>query len=245
MHIRTILLAPIFLAGAAHAAESPREPKAVLNALADRIYVLGETSGNPADMISAEAAAADEVRRYIASGSTEGLLAKQKGEQSPLASAAYMGYPNIVAALLTSRLVRDHINDADDVGMTPWIAANFSMKQSLWSCNPAVFENPFKLVPMIVTQPYYLANPMPPYVRTREVLEEAGAQPDISKARELWLTFCKNQSEEAKTKVLTATDLQKAVQELGTADLIKQLDKLQENARGAQKNPGSLRIMGA
>lgn len=105
----------------------------VLKSLAERIYVAGETSGKVADMIDAEAKAADEIRQYVASGSTDGLLAKEKGEQSPLAAAAYMGYPNVVAALLTSNLVRAHINDADERGLTPWIAANFSMRQSVWT----------------------------------------------------------------------------------------------------------------
>src|SRR5471030_299215 len=95
-------------------------------------------------------------------------------------------YPNIVAALLTSTLVKAHINDADEMGLTPWIAANLSMKQSLWSCNPAIFDNPFKFVPMFVTQPYYISNPIHPYKKTREVLEEAGASTDMTKAKEVW-----------------------------------------------------------
>lgn len=230
-----VLLIPIFVSCVANAADSQRDPMAVLNSLADRIYVLGETTGKVADMVAAEAKAADEIRAYIAGGSTDGLLAKEKGKQSPLAAAAYMGYPNVVAALLKSDLVRAHINDADEMGLTPWIAANLSMKQSLWTCNPAVFDNPFKFVPMFVTQPYYTSNPIPPYRKTREVLEEAGASSDMAKAREVWLTNCKNQSDEARTMVQASADLQKTVQELGAADLTVQLTKLQKKAAGAQK----------
>jgi hypothetical protein len=229
------LLVPILLTCAANAAGAQRDPTAVLNSLADRIYVLGETSGKVADMIAAEAQAADEVRQYVASGSTDGLLVKEKGKQSPLAAAAYMGYPNVVAALLTSNLVRAHINDADEMGLTPWIAANLSMKQNLWTCNPAVFDNPYKFVPMFVTQPFYMSNPTPPYKKTREVLEEAGASSAMAKAKEVWLTNCKNQSDEAKTKVQASTDLQKTVQELGAADLTVQLIKLRQKAAEAQK----------
>ena len=65
----------------------------MLNRLPDQIYVNGETSGNVAAMIAAEAKAVDEIRQYIASGATAGL--------------------------------------------SPWIVANFSIKQSLWSCRPA------------------------------------------------------------------------------------------------------------
>jgi hypothetical protein len=43
---------------AADAADSPRDPMAVLNSLLDRIYVLGETSGNAAEMAAAEEKAA-------------------------------------------------------------------------------------------------------------------------------------------------------------------------------------------
>lgn len=39
---------------AADAADPPRDPSAVLNALADQIYVVGETSGKVADMVAAE-----------------------------------------------------------------------------------------------------------------------------------------------------------------------------------------------
>jgi hypothetical protein len=231
----TAFLVPILFTCGATAADSQREPMAVLNSLADRIYVLGETSGNVEDMIAAEAKAADEVRQYVASGATDGLLAQKKGTQSPLETAAYMGYPNVVAALLTSNLVRAHINDADEMGMTPWIAANFSMRQSLWTCNPAVFDNPFKFVPLFVTQAYYISNPTPPYKKTREVLEEAGASSDLAKAKEVWLTNCKNQSEEAKTKVQASNDLQETIQELGANDLTSELIKLRKKAAEAQK----------
>jgi hypothetical protein len=229
------LLMPLLCTSSASAAEVPRDPLAVINALADRIYVAGETSGQAAEMIAAEERAAEEIRQYVASGATDGLLAKEKGQQSPLDAAAYMGYPNVVAALLSSKLVRAHVNDADDMGMTPWIAANLSMKQSLWACNPAVFDNPYKFVPMVVTQPFYLSNPAPPYKKAREVLEKAGASADLAKAKEVWLTNCKSQSDEAKAQVSASTDLQKTIQEFGAQALAAQLLKLQQRAAQAQK----------
>jgi hypothetical protein len=233
-HCATLLVL-ILVSSVAHAADSRRDPMEILNSLADRIYVSGETTGKAQDMIAAEAGAADEIRQYIAGGSTEGLLAKDKGEQSALTTAAYMGYPNVVAALLTSKLVRAHINDADAMGLTPWVAANLSMKQALWTCNPAAFDDPYKFVTLFVTQPYYLTNPTPPYMKTREVLEKAGAATDMAKAKEVWLTNCKNQSEETKAKVRASADLQKTVQELVAADLAAQLVKLQKKAAEAQK----------
>lgn len=225
------LLPLIAFAGPAAAADTPREPQVVLRALSDRIYVLGETTASAADMMAAETDAADEIRRYVASGSTAGLLAKEKSEQSPLLTAAYLGYPNVVAALLTSGLVQAHLNDADDMGLTPWIAANLSMRQSLWSCNPSVFENPFKFVPMLVTQPYYISNPVPPYKKTKEVLEKAGAASDVEKARAFWQKNCSSQSEEARAKVQAGADFQTAVQELGTADLGAAILRMQKKAK--------------
>ncbi len=216
--------------GAADAGDLPRDPLAVLNSLADQIYVVGETSGKAADMVTAEEKAAAEIRQYIGAGSTDGLLAKEKGKQSALAAAAYMGYPNVVAALLTSKLVVAHINDADEMGVTPWIAANLSMRQSLWTCNPAVFEDPFKFVPMLVTQPYYFSGAELPYKRAREVLEKAGASSDVTMAKKVWLTICKNQSDETRIKVQASTDLQKTLQELGAADLTSQLMRLQKKS---------------
>lgn len=229
------VLIPLLCTYSASAADAPRDPMAIINALADRIYVAGETSGQAVEMIAAEEKAAEEIRRYVASGATDGLLAKEKGQQSPLDAAAYMGYPNVVAALLSSQLVRAHVNDADEMGMTPWVAANLSMKQSLWACNPAVFDHPYKFVPMVVTQPFYLSNPAPPYKKTREMLEKAGASADLAKAKEVWLTNCKSQSDEAKAKVSASTDLQKTVQELGAQALAAQLVKLQQRAAQAQK----------
>jgi len=229
------LLVPLLFPYLVNAADRQRDPTAVLNSLADRIYAVGETSGNVSDMIAAEEKAADEVSQYIASGATDGLLSKEKGKQSPLMAAAYMGYPKVVAALLKSDLVRNHINDADETGLTPWIAANLSMRQSLWACNPAVFDNPFKFVPLLVTQPYYLSNPTPPYLKTRKLLEEAGAQTDVAKAKEAWLTNCKNQSMETVAQVRASTDLLKTIQELGMAGLAAQLGKLQKQASETQR----------
>jgi len=231
------LLLPMFLGYGANSAEVRREPEAILSALADRIYVLGETGGKVANMATAELEAAEKIRQYVAGGLTDGLIGTGKGKQSALATAAYMGYPNVVAELLKSTLVRRHINDADDMGMTPWIAANLSMRQSLWTCNPEALSDPSQFVPMLLTQPYYIANPTPPYQRTRELLEKAGASADVAKAKKFWRQSCKNQSGEARDKVQASTDLQKIVQKLGAADLMRLLIKLHKQAAEHQPKP--------
>jgi hypothetical protein len=219
----------------AFAADTQPAPSAVLASLSDRIYVVGETTGNVTDMIAAEMTAAEEIRRYIASGATDGLVASGKEKQSPLVKAAYMGFPNVVAALLTSGVVRAHMNDTDEMRMTPWIASTLSMQQSAWACNPAIFENPFAFIPMLVTQAYYVSNPTPPYQAARAALEQAGASPTTVKAKDVWSTVCKNQSVEGKARVQSSTDLQKTVQELGLSALTVQLQKMQKKMHGGQK----------
>ncbi|PRC94747.1 hypothetical protein [Solimicrobium silvestre] len=224
------LLPLLIFSNTTNAADAPREPLAVLNSLNDRIYVLGETGGNPTAMIDAEAKAADEIRQYIATGATAGLLADGKDEDSPLVSAAYLGYPNVVTALLTSSIIKKHINDADRSGLTPWIAANFSIQQTMWVCNPEIFDIPTKFVPMVVSQPYYASNPTPPYKEVRNVLEKSGASPDLAKAKLLWITHCTRLASEAKAKVQASADLQKTLQELGAADFLTKLSTIEKES---------------
>lgn len=225
----------VLMCSGAQAADARRTPAAIIAALSDRIYVLGETTGNVSDMNAAEAKAAEEIRRYIASGANDGLLAAGKGKQSPLATAAYMGYPNVVAALLTSAVVRSHVNEADANGMTPWVASTLSMQQSAAACNAGIFENPYAFIPLLVTQAYYAANPAPPYRATRELLERAGAAPDIARARQVWDATCKHATADAKARVQTAPDVQAAVQELGVLAFAAQLQELQKKRRQSVK----------
>jgi len=87
---------------------------------------------------------------------------------------------------------------------------------------------------MLVTQPYYTSNPTPPYKKTRELLEEAGASSDIAKAKEVWLANCKNETEETRTKVQASTDMQQTVQELGAAGLTSLIIKPRKRAAETQ-----------
>lgn len=227
--------ASLALASASHAADTPRPPSLVIAALADRIYVVAETTGSVEDMIKAEVVAADEIRRYVASGSTDGLLG-EGGKPSPLAQAAYFGYPNIATELLKSESVRSHINDTDLSGMTPWIASVFSMRQSAWVCNPALFDNFLAVIPMLVTQGYYVSNPNPPYRAIRKALEQAGATASMSKAADAWSATCKNQSAEGKAAVQRSTDVQSTVQQMGLTTLTTFLQTLQSKKRGSERN---------
>src|SRR6185312_12605644 len=97
------------------------------------------------------------------------------------------GYPDIVSELLMDKRVGAGINDADAHGRSAWVYANFALQQSVWVCNPAMTNNIFALVSIMVTLPYYLERDASPYRRTRELLESAGAKTDIDVAKQLWL----------------------------------------------------------
>lgn len=225
------LVTLVFTIHTAHAADAERDPLTVINSLADRIYALGETTGDVTEMIAAEVKAAEEIRLYLVTSSGKEAIFKGKDGRSPLLSAAYMGYPNVVEALLTSKLVREHIDDADETGLTPWIAAVMSMRQSLWSCNPSTFDDPFRFVPLLVTQPYYRSNPIAPYKKVRVLLEQAGARFSMEQAKDVWLSKCKHQSAEGRANVQSSTDIQETVQGLGAFDLAIFILKTQKNLK--------------
>lgn len=230
-----VTLAVLALPSAAAADSAVRAPSAVVAALADRIYAIGETTGSAADMIAAEKSAADEIRRHIASGASDGLLTNAKGQLSPLHDAAYMGYPNVVEALLTAAPVRQQLDKTDERGMTPRIAATLSLRQAALACNPALFENPWSFIPMLVTQPYYVDNPDNPYARTAAILDKAGARLDTAQAKAAWTVICKNQLESTRAQIAASTDLQRTTQQLGTTELNKKLIELQEKAAAGRE----------
>ncbi len=115
--------------------------------------------------------------------------------------------------------------------VTPWIAANFSIEQALWTCNPATFENPYRFITLFVLQPYYLHNPIPPYKKVREVLEQAGATSNPADAKEVWLGFCKSSAADVKAKVKESTDMQQTLQEIALAELNARLSKTQKSGK--------------
>jgi hypothetical protein len=60
------------------------------------------------------------------------------------------------------------------------------------------------------------------------------ANAPLAEAKKVWLTNCKNQSDETRAKVQASTDLQKTVQELGAADFNSQLMRLQKKSAETQ-----------
>jgi hypothetical protein len=146
-------------------------PPQIINALMQRLYAIGETSDSVAEGTEAEKTAADGIRKYTASGSTDGLIAANAMGQTPLIAAAYNGYPQVVVALLESEVVRQRINDRDNSGGTAWLYANMALRQSAFACNPGILSNVFAWEPLMVTQFFYLHAPENPYRAIRTVLK--------------------------------------------------------------------------
>ena len=203
---------------AAFATQAPNTPHQIIYALADRIYVIGETTGSQDHWTQAEDIAAQQMRDYIATHeNADALNERDENQRTPLMTAAYLGYAGIVEVLLQNRRVVSAINDADAGGLSAWTYANIAFRQSILACNPKAARDPFVIVPILVTQPYYLTRN--PYRRTRELLQQAGAQADMGKAKELWQKRCREQSGAMRLRVAESADLLDTVVKEGEASL--------------------------
>lgn len=229
--LRTLLFILLVLllvdAGQALAAEAVRKPHQVINALRQRMYVIGETNPELARFVDAERAAAADIRAYVAGGADPaGLVERNDTGQTPLIAAAFMGYAEVVGELLKSDAVRSAIEETNNAGLSAWLSSNFASRQAMWVCAPKLFENPFAFVPLWVTQPYY-TQPENPYRKTRRLLEAAGAKADPAQARQFWLDTCKTQSDATRKRVEAGGDLLDVVLAEGAATLARFIEENQ------------------
>jgi hypothetical protein len=194
----------------ADAAEGIAKPHQLIVNLQRRMYVVGETSGRLDDFAAAERQAAADIRRWV-NGFQGFLVEKNAAGQVPLMVAASLGYAEVVGELLKAKNVRDAIDGVDGRGLSAWIHANFAFRQTLWVCNPSVFEDPFAWVPLAVTLPYYQESADNPYRKIRRLLEEAGAKADRERAKRFWQDNCTRQAEGTRAKVEASDDLLETV----------------------------------
>jgi hypothetical protein len=195
-------------------AQSATDIRGVISHLADRMYVVGETTARLPDFENA----INEARKAIkdlAAADGELLTKKDTSGATPLITASYLGYAGVVEDLLAYKQVKDAINDVDSNGFSAWIAANFTAREALWVCNPMVLKDPFKIVPILVEQPYYSSGPEAPYVKVRRMLEEAGARHDMDEAKRLWASFCQYQDSTTREATTSSSDLQDYVRKAG------------------------------
>jgi hypothetical protein len=225
-----VLLAASCASGAAGAAEGIAKPHQLIIDLQRRMYVIGETSGRFEDFATAGRLAAADVRRWV-DGFQGYLVERTAAGQTPLAAAASLGCTGIVAELLRAGNVRDAIDEVDARGLSAWVHANLAFRQSLWACNPSVFENPVVWVPLAVTQTCYVQSAENPYRKTRRLLEEAGAKASPERAKAFWQDNCKRQAEETRAKVRASSDLLETVPAEGAGIL----DRLAVDLRSRQR----------
>jgi ABC-type transport system substrate-binding protein len=202
-------------------ADAPKTPHQIINELQDRMYSIGETSGRFSDFVAAEERAAGEIDAYVASGITDGLVEKNSNGMTPVMSASFMGYPDLVIALLKSQTARAAIDDVSAKGISAWLYANLAYRQSMWICNPGALHDPFAFVPLFVTQPYYQQSAENPYKKIRQLLERAGAKADMARAKQFWQDNCKNQEAATRAKIAQGNDLLETVLTEGNAAMTR------------------------
>jgi hypothetical protein len=217
----------------------PKEtPHQIIDALVQRIYAIGETTVSIADAVEAEKVASQEIRAYSAGAATDGLIETNSGGQTPLMSAAYDGFPQVVTALLASAVVRQHIDDHDVLGGSAWIYADLGLRESLAACNPAVLNNVFAFEPLMVTQFYYLKARDNPYQAVRRALLSNGARGDSEQAKRFWVDHCKNEDARTKEAIERSSDVLNAATALGTEQLEQFFIQLQQKKRQDQGSSG-------
>lgn len=188
------------------ASEGIGKPHQLIVDLQRRMYVVGETTGRFEDLAAAELRAAADIRRWV-NGFQGFLVERNATGQLPLTVASSLGYAEIVNELLQARNVRDAIDEVDDRGLTAWAHANLALRQTAWTCNPLVFDDPLVWVPLAVTLPLYRDAVENPYRKIRRLLERAGAKSDSTGAKRFWQGRCERQTESLRAKVDATGDL--------------------------------------
>jgi len=184
----------------------------LLKKLADKMYVIGETTGKIESFRSEETIAAYHVLA-LRESNPESLIQENESGQTPLMAAATLGYARVVNELLRDPLVRNNINKKDKRGMTALDHARFAKRQAIWACNPSIFENPFAFVPYYVTKEYY--DTESPYQKISEKLKAAGANSNEEASKTFWLDACSGATEDSKTRVAQSQDMLSEVLKLG------------------------------
>jgi len=211
-----------------HPSETPQQ---AIAALVQRVYAIGETTGSVAQAREAEKAAADQIRQYAASASTDGLVETNADGQTPLIAAATNGYPQIVAALLETQVVKERIHDRDSKGGSAWIYANMALRESITACNPSVLANVFAWEPVMVNQFFYLQAAENPYLAVRRLLESKGARGTLEEAKRFWVKLCTREDASTKEKIEHSSDVLETVIAAGTEALTRFIVEMQQKSQ--------------
>lgn len=155
-----------------------------LRTLSDRMYVIGETSGDLKEWDAEVSGAAEHIANRMKDPSYHGELVRPfDDEVTPLTFASMNGYPQVVEELLRYESVRKTLEQPGPHGLTPWQLSNLAPQLTLLVINPTIRSNAWKLVPYLVKTPYYTHDAYAPYERVRAFLETAGATKDLAPLR--------------------------------------------------------------
>lgn len=179
---------------------SAQDVKYALQEARKKNYVVGERTGNPAEMRDNVRYAAEKIRTILRQRPEAAIEPDERGF-SPLVTAAHYGYAEAVEALLESPLVLERIDVKDERGLSAYETASHMPAQTPWVCMPKIKENPFAFVPFYVQLPYY--EEYDAYGKILAALKSKGSVGTPESERTSWLKYCKDADPEFREKVRT------------------------------------------
>jgi hypothetical protein len=177
------------------------------------IYVMAEKDGGSSEKWNAlEVETLSKLNTIIAKNPSSLTLTDEK-QRTPLHQASISGYVFMLSALLSHEKIRDKIDAKDAQGLTAYDHALLASRLSLFACNPEAMKNPFALIPILVTMPYYKGQNT--YPMTLQVLAKHVSSTDETRAKEHWLKTCVNAKSDTLKAVKHSQNLQKDLIRLG------------------------------
>jgi|APAra7269097235_1048549.scaffolds.fasta_scaffold23490_2 hypothetical protein len=146
---------------------------------------------NPARPAAAQAEvrrAAEDLRAYLATADNRKDLQTLTDGSTPLRLAVLFGTAEIVELLLEYPEVRAQVNDVFSDSETLWTTASTVSLQGWMVCGGDGHVIAGIIAPMMSYLGFEAAHS--PYRNIRQMLEAAGAVPQLDQAREAWLHSC-------------------------------------------------------
>jgi hypothetical protein len=180
----------------------------LLRGFSREIYVMAEKNGGSVEQWDlAEAEIISAFERLQKTGSLDITQRDRKG-RTLLSVAASNGTFPAVAWILAQAggETPAWLNARDAKGLSALDHAALGLRQTLLACHPDTEKlNPFALVPVLVTAPYFADRN--PYSASVNALHAAGAQISPSTAKDHWLKHCSSTDEKLRQAVLAAHPL--------------------------------------
>gem|GEM_PF-3185738 len=203
--------------------------------LRDRMYVIGETSGDLQKWNAEVEGAAAHLAWWMKDPAHRVELTQKLKKYTPLGFAVREGWAPVVEVLLTFEEVRKGLETPQDHGFTPWQLANIAPNLALLVVNRSLKGgNPFALIPYMVKLPYFAHGGFAPYARTRLALERAGAKVDVAALKKALLGM-KLLPKATRKALATSKDVLVTLRELVMAEVGGELRKLAARRKAKEK----------